>query len=260
MSDHEWEGIGLYQAIINIIAASTSAALGVLKLTGGTMSGVIAMGANKITGMTTGSATGEAITWDSLLQSIPRNSYSYASWTADTPTNVTEVLTTGANGPTIRLTFATATSRLGGRYTAGTRITIVPRGSARGPVSGTAGEACYIAQADANRRLGFATGIPNGLYVLLFTNKDTFSAIRAQVTLAPQGGVAPARRIASQGGNVTAELSSDGGASWEALYGPTADATAFGAAGAGTLTGHGGYSAENGAVVNAYAPYALVEA
>lgn len=43
MSDHEWEGVGLYQAIINIIAASTSAVLGVLKLTGGTMAGDIVL-------------------------------------------------------------------------------------------------------------------------------------------------------------------------------------------------------------------------
>lgn len=220
----------------------------------------VAMGGFKITGLTTGSATGEALSWNSLLETTPRNAYDYSTWTADTPTNVTETITSGTNGPTIRLAAVTASLRAGGRYTAGTRLTSTQRGWSR-VASGNplCGEAIYIAQADANRRLVacrlyVATGL-TGVYLLLYTNKDTYSATR----FACQVRGNPKLRLTSRLGTMALESSADGGDSWETLY-TASDAAAFGAAGAGALVGEGAYTESTTAVVNNYAPYALVEA
>ena len=201
-----------------------------------------------------------------VLTSIPRNSYDYgATWTADTPTNVTEALTTGANGPTIRMTSATATNRGGGRYTTGTRISASVRGWSRG-VSGAAppcGPMVYLLRPGTdNRRIvavpraGVAGGGYITYYLLLYTDKDTYSALRASANIT---GNIDAIRLESRAGTVTFSASCDGGANYETLYTAT-DAAAFGTAGAGTHVGIGSYTESASAVVNNYAPYALVEA
>ena len=198
--------------------------------------------------------------FDALI-SIPRNAYNYSSWTADTPTNWTEALVSAVNGPIFRATSAIVTVRGGGRYTAGTRISAIPRGSVRG-TSATAGQAIYLLRPGTDtRRLVMTTELASAgtvakIYILMLTDKDTYSATRYSTTI---HGTPPAMRIESRAGTVTAYLSSDGGLTWESVY-SAIDATAFGTAGAGTHVGIGAYTGESGTIVNTYAPYALVEA
>jgi hypothetical protein len=200
------------------------------------------------------------------LMSIPPNAYDYSTWTADTPTNVTETLLTGVNGPTMRLASATATTRGGGRYTVGTRISAAFRGYSRTSLAANvmAGQAVYLCRPGTDtRRLvatvcaGVAGGASYATYLLLFTSKDTYSILRFSSFGVP--GVEPAMRLGSRAGTTTLEVSGDGGVNWETLY-SASDATAFGSAGAGTHVGIGAYTESATAVVNAYAPYALVEA
>jgi hypothetical protein len=200
-----------------------------------------------------------------LLMSIPPNAYDYSTWTADTPTNITETLLTGANGPSMRFVSATATTRGGGRYTMGTRISAQVRsyGYKTASAAPLIAGAIYLARPGTDsRRLvlccetgGLATGAL--LYLLLYTDKDTYSAARLTQNIDYATGIA--MRLGSRAGTTTAEVSVDGGANWESIY-SAADATAFGSAGAGTHVGVGLYSASTGSTINVYAPYALVEA
>lgn len=100
-----------------------------------------------------------------------------------------------------------------------------------------------------------SAGTNRKIYVLLFTDKDTYSATRYTTSI---HGTDPAMRIESRSGTVTAYISSDGGSNWESVY-AAVDSTAFGTAGAGTHVGIAAYTGESGAIVNSYAPYLLVE-
>lgn len=75
--------------IAAIVSGSTSAALGLLKLTGGTMSGAIAMGGSKITGAGAADTNGDLVRYQQVKierAAVP----AAADWTLEgTPTNVT---------------------------------------------------------------------------------------------------------------------------------------------------------------------------
>lgn len=228
-----------------------------------TLAAALAMSAQKITGLARGTATGEAITWDDLIVSTPWNAYDYSTWTVDTPTNITELLLTGANGPILRMTSATASNRAGGRYTVGTRIRSHMRGGSRRVGGATlSGQAIYLLRPGTdNRRIvmtvtsTYASGLR--LYVMRFTDKDTFGVTLLDATI---NHINPVNLwLESRDGNTTAAWSMDGGQNWETVYTAT-DATAFGTAGAGTHVGICAYNGANNSIVNAYAPYLLVEA
>jgi hypothetical protein len=196
-----------------------------------------------------------------LLMSIPPNAYDYSTWTADTPTNITLALTTGANGPTAQWTSATASPRAGAIYTTGTRIAGAIYGGARlGTATGGPGLTLMRPGTD-NRRINLIVAHAAGVarvYVSMYTDKDTFGATRLDLVVG-EISLPLCGRLASRSGNVTAEISYDGGANWLVIY-TASDATAFGTAGAGTHVGHAGYTGENAVVVLAYSPYLLVEA
>lgn len=234
MSDHEWEGIGLYQAIINIIAASTSAALGVLKLTGGTMSGVLNMGSQLITGLPQATAAGHALRYEAQGPgTLPTTALFPNTVTA---TNVTAVAFTDTDtGAQLSLTSATATPRLSGRTGAGSRIAArvsQVQTSTATIVAGGAG--VFISRADG-KFVAFTRNL--GAYsVFYFTDKDTYSTARATIVGTVAEGGPVWMRLGDDGaGNIVASTSPDG-VTWQIVYTGTIVA-AFGDAGAVTLCG-----------------------
>lgn len=237
MSDHEWEGIGLYQAIINIIAASTSAALGVLKLTGGTMSGAIAMGSQLITGLAQATAAGHALRYEALGPgTLP------TAGTAFTATNVTRV--GGASdddGRVLHYTSQTATPRLSGEYVAGTRIV----GRIQGGILGVAGAlpaaggACLVIRRSSDGKYGsFGFNVSGaGVTPVSWTDKDNYLAVKTS-SVGTHMRDAWLRFGSDGAGNIVGDISADGVTGWTELF--TATETSFwGSVGAPDGVGRG---------------------
>ena len=61
------------QTVVNSIIGSNTTVTGALQKTGGTMSGAIAMGSNKITGLTNGSVSSDAATFGQIPTTLPPN-------------------------------------------------------------------------------------------------------------------------------------------------------------------------------------------
>lgn len=241
MPDHEWEGIGLYQALINLIANSTSAALGVLKLAGGTMTGDIVL--------STGHSLNDAVKY--FWRGLGPVTRTYTSFAM------------GAVGPTVQ------TPTWGGKTIVGTGATQNRMSGAFTPVGQTSWSAIhtlrYAGASDAGSSLfGVGVKISGGTDIYTWCHGSTVANtyIRAHevagvftaTVLIATGGfewnkaqdwkiVVPTRASEATAGNVAITHSADGGE-----YGMAVDTVSLAPAGTGIV--HSGVAA---AAINAVA-------
>jgi hypothetical protein len=211
-----------------------------LSLTGGTMSGAIAMGSQLITGLAQATAAGHALRYEALGPGTLPTAALFP--TAVTATNHTESFFASDDvGAHVGIASATAVGRFSGRVGAGSRIAGLLRGrhvstGTTGVIPGGAGLVCARSGTDGKLMTMHADGAT--VVVANWTTKDAFSAARRTGgTTYGAGWPAIWGRIGESGANFVAEVSPDG-VNWQTIY-TAATATAWGSAGVTTEVGFG---------------------
>lgn len=234
-----------------IVTAATSATLGVLKLTGGTMSGAIALGGFAPTGGGQADAAGKLLRYEALGTGTLPTTATFA--TAYDPLNITINSYTASDlGVSLAVSTATASNRLASRTTAGSRIAARVGCAAHnvGTVISGGGAGVCLVRADGQVIYwGYDTFTKLVLYRLINLNGGITVLVAAVHTSSvPDGSWL---RLGEVAGSVVAEWSNDG-VNWSTAY-SVADATAWGSATVGVEVGLSCYTVTNGTTVSVLA-------